>query len=52
MSAAFPTAGAYERVRRVLAEVEAGMRSVRSASRALMWTDEEVQMAVWGEIRQ
>ena len=42
---------AHDRIE-ILDEVRRGMRSVRNASLALNWTDEDVQMAVWGEVRQ
>lgn len=42
---------AHDRIE-ILDEVRRGLRSVRNASLALNWTDEEVQMAVWGEVRQ
>lgn len=37
---------------RVLAEVNAGNRSVRNATALLGCCDEDVQMAIWGEVRQ
>jgi hypothetical protein len=36
----------------ILNLVETGYASVRWASRELGWTDEDVQLAVWGEVRQ
>lgn len=39
-------------LQRLLDEVFEGMRSVRRAAVDLGWTTDDVQLVIWGEIRQ
>jgi len=41
-----------DRVQAILVDVDYGLLSVRRAALDLGWTPDEVQIVVWGEVRQ